>query len=71
MAPGRFSTESGVAARDFGCTHSHPSLMGYREPITVELSPPAGSLGVGPHDDRMCVIAPLGKTDLLRRAVAA
>ena len=25
-------------------------LASYREPITVELSPPAGSVGVGPHD---------------------
>ena len=43
----------------------------YREPITVELSPPAGSLGVGPHDDRMCVIEPVGKDRILRRAGAA
>jgi hypothetical protein len=39
-----------------------PFLAGYREPITIELSSPAGSLGVGPHDHRMCVIRPLGKT---------
>ena len=42
---------------------AQPALvMGYREPITVALSPPAGSLGPGPSDARMAVIQPIGKT---------
>ena len=31
------------------------------QPIEIELSPPAGSVGIGPQDGRMCVIRPLGK----------
>ena len=57
MARGRFSTEVGRGGTRFRLYPQPPVLAGYREPITVELSPPAGSLGVGPHDDRMCVIA--------------
>ena len=52
-----------MAARGFGLYPQPPVLAGYREPITVELSPPAGSLGVGPRDNRMCVIRPLGKAE--------
>jgi hypothetical protein len=31
-------------------------------PETVWLSPPVGAIGAGPHDDRMYVIDPIGKT---------
>lgn len=33
-----------------------------RPPETVWLSPPAGSIGPGPQDDRMYVVDPIGKT---------
>lgn len=56
----------GEAARMGGGTRfrlfAQPALLaGYREPITVELSPRAGSLGPGPCDARMAVIRPIGK----------
>ena len=38
-----------------------PFLERYRNPVTVRVSPPAGSIGPGPADDRMYVIAPIGK----------
>jgi hypothetical protein len=38
-----------------------PFLERYRTPITVTLSPPAGSVGIGPADRRMYVVAPIGK----------
>ena len=38
-----------------------PALAAFREPMTIELSPPCGSLEVGPRDHRMCVIEPVGK----------
>lgn len=38
-----------------------PALAAYREPVTVELSPPRGSVEGGPRDRRMCVIEPVGK----------
>jgi hypothetical protein len=38
-----------------------PFLERYRKPVTVRLSPPAGSVGPGPADDRMYVVAPIGK----------
>ena len=36
-------------------------LEAFREPETVWLSPPAGSVGPGPSDDRMYAIDPVGK----------
>jgi hypothetical protein len=33
------------------------------EPETVRLSPPAGTIGPGPQDDRMYVVAPIGKRE--------
>jgi len=38
-----------------------PFLKHYRNPVIVRLSPPAGSVGPGPADSRMHVIAPVGK----------
>jgi hypothetical protein len=38
-----------------------PFLKHYRNPVIVRLSPPAGSVGPGPADNRMHVIAPIGK----------
>jgi hypothetical protein len=38
-----------------------PFLDHYRTPVTVRVSPPAGSVGPGPADDRMYVVAPIGK----------
>jgi hypothetical protein len=38
-----------------------PFLKHYRNPVTVRLSPPAGSVGPGPADDRTHVIVPVGK----------
>jgi hypothetical protein len=38
-----------------------PFGAGSDRSVTVELSPPAGSLDVGPQDGRMCVIQPTGK----------
>lgn len=38
-----------------------PFLAAFREPETVLLSPPAGSLSPGPSDERMYAIFPLGK----------
>ncbi len=63
MAPTRFSADVGRGGTRFKLYPQSPVLAAYREPITVELSPPAGSLGLGPHDGRMCVIRPLGKSD--------
>lgn len=37
-------------------------LEPYGEPETVWVSPPAGTVGPGPADDRMYVVDPLGKT---------
>jgi hypothetical protein len=41
-----------------------PVLPGYEDPETVWLSPPAGSIGPGPSDDRMYVVDPIGKREL-------
>jgi hypothetical protein len=38
-----------------------PFLEHYRMPVTVRLSPRAGSVGPGPHDARMHVVEPVGK----------
>jgi hypothetical protein len=38
-----------------------PFLDRYRNPVTVRVSSPAGSVGPGPADDRMYVVAPIGK----------
>src|SRR5262245_62930047 len=38
-----------------------PFLKHYRNPVTVRLSPRAGSVGPGPADDRMYVVEPIGK----------
>ena len=38
-----------------------PALRAYREPFTIELSPPRGSVEAGPRDRRMCVIEPIAK----------
>ncbi len=39
-----------------------PFLEGFREPETVYVSPPAGTVGPGPSDDRMYAVYPVGKT---------
>jgi hypothetical protein len=41
-----------------------PVLPGYEEPETVWLSPPAGTIELGPADSRMYVIDPLAKREL-------
>ena len=38
-----------------------PFLRAFARPITVTLSPPAGSVRPGPADNRMYVVSPLGK----------
>lgn len=63
MAPRHFSTQVGRGGTRFRLYAQPPVLAAFRDPITVELSPPARSLGVGPHDDRMCVIQPLDKPE--------
>ena len=63
MRRGRFFTRVRGGGTRFQLYPQPPVLATYSDPITVELSPPAGSLGVGPHDERMCVIAPLGKME--------
>ncbi|MGH6931640.1 MAG: hypothetical protein ACREEE_04320 [Dongiaceae bacterium] len=40
-----------------------PSLSGYGEPERVWVSPPAGTIGPGPSDDRMYVVDPIEKPD--------
>jgi hypothetical protein len=62
MSNGRFGgTRRGGEGTRFRLFAQPPLLAGYREPITVHLSPPAGTVGPGPGDGRMCVIQPLGK----------
>jgi hypothetical protein len=39
-----------------------PFLEAFREPETVRLSPPAGTLGPGPSDDQIYAVYPIGKT---------
>ena len=51
----------GAAGTRFRIYAQAPALAAYRDPVTVELSPPPGSLGPGPSDERMCVIEPVGK----------
>lgn len=46
---------SGVLVRLF------PQSEGYEEPVTVELSPPAGSVGPGPRDRTLSTILPVDK----------
>jgi hypothetical protein len=61
MIQGRFGgTRRGEGTR-FRLFAQPPLLAAYREPVTVHLSPPPGSLWPGPSDARMCVIEPLGK----------
>ena len=36
-------------------------LEDFQEPETIWLSPPAGTVGAGPSDDRMYVVDPIGK----------
>src|SRR5262249_31242315 len=38
-----------------------PFLKHYRTPVTVQLSPRAGTVGPGPSDARMYVVEPIGK----------
>ncbi|MEM1382427.1 MAG: hypothetical protein AAF713_13310 [Pseudomonadota bacterium] len=40
-----------------------PQSVGYEEPVTVELSPPAGSVGPGPTDARMRTVLPVDKRE--------
>jgi len=56
-----------LAIRQFGTrvrlfAQSH-YLQAFREPETVWLSPPAGSVGPGPSDDRMYAVDPIGKDE--------
>ena len=39
-----------------------PFLAGFEEPEIVRVSPPAGTVGPGPSDDRMYVVDPIGKS---------
>ena len=63
MARGWLSTGVERGGTRFRVYPQAPVLASYREPITVELSPAAGSVGIGPHDHRMSVIEPLGKSE--------
>src|SRR5687767_7829203 len=55
---GRFGSRGGTRVRLFPQAFF---LDGYVEPVTVELGVPAGSVRVGPEDDRMYAVVPLGK----------
>lgn len=58
MQAGRAQHRHGTKFRLF----PQPSFLApFRKPITVTLSPPAGSVGRGPSDRRMHVIHPIGK----------
>ncbi len=48
-----------------------PFRAGYRQPVTIELSPPAGSLGAGPHDSGCASSRRSARTRVLRPAHAA
>jgi len=48
----------GTRVRLFGQSHY---IEGFEEPEVVWLSPPAGSIGPGPADDRMYVVDPIDK----------
>ena len=50
----------GTRVRLFGQSHY---IEGFEEPEVVWLSPPAGSVGPGPSDDRMYVVDPIDKPD--------
>jgi hypothetical protein len=50
--------QSGTRVRLFSQSHF---LDGFEEPEVVWLSPPAGSVGPGPSDDRMYVVDPIDK----------
>ena len=50
----------GTRVRLFGQSHY---IDGFEEPEVVWLSPPAGSVGPGPTDDRMYVVDPIGKDE--------
>lgn len=50
----------GTRVRLFG---QSPYVVGFEEPEVVWLSPPAGSVGPGPADDRMYVVDPIGKAE--------
>jgi hypothetical protein len=50
----------GTRVRLFGQSHY---IEGFDEPEVVWLSPPAGSVGPGPSDDRMYVVDPIGKDE--------
>ncbi|HSS64608.1 MAG TPA: hypothetical protein VLS27_09245 [Gammaproteobacteria bacterium] len=51
---------SGTRVRLFAQSHY---LEAFREPETVWLSPPAGSVAPGPADDRMYAVDPIGKDE--------
>lgn len=58
LQAGRAQHRHGTRVRLF----PQPSFLApYRKPITVTLSPPAGSVGRGPSDRRMHVLHPIGK----------
>ena len=50
----------GTRVRLFGQSHY---TEGFEEAEVVWLSPPAGSVGPGPSDDRMYVVDPIGKQE--------
>ncbi|MGI9505570.1 MAG: hypothetical protein ACR2RE_21240 [Geminicoccaceae bacterium] len=50
----------GTRVRLFGQSHY---IDGFEEPEVVWLSPPAGSVGPGPSDDRMYVVDPVDKAE--------
>ena len=52
--------QHGTRVRLFGQSHY---IEGFEEPETVWLSPPAGSVGPGPSDDRMYVVDVIGKEE--------
>src|SRR5262245_24684651 len=52
---------SSTAGTRFKLFAQAPSSKAFRQPETVVVSSPAGSLGPGPSDHRMYVIDPIGK----------
>ena len=60
MARARKSVEESIGTRV--ALFAQPSFLeSYREPISVTLLPPAGSVEIGPADDRMYTVMPIGK----------
>jgi hypothetical protein len=62
--PIRLDQEWRLSGTRFRLYPQAPLLPGYEDPETVWLSPPAGTIGVGPADSRMYVVDPIAKREL-------